>query len=246
MRRILLALMLTSAFTVPALTAAPAHAEEFTRAQIEAIIKDYIEKNPKVMIDSVEAFGKQQQKVQDQLGAEQITKNSDWLLKNKDHAEAGNPKGDVTVVEFFDYNCGYCKQALGDVLTLLDKDKKLRLVFVEIPILGDSSVEAAKYALAAKKQNLYLEYHIAMMRHKGPINADVMLDYAKQVGINTEKMKKDAQDPAIAATIEDNLRMARTLGITGTPAFVVGKELIRGYVGLEGMSEAVSDARKAK
>lgn len=249
MRRLLLTASMLAAFTAtPALLLGPksAQAEEFTRAQIEQIIKEYIQNHPKEMIDSVENFGKQQQIDMNKAASEQIQKNSDWLLKNPHHAQAGNPKGDVTIVEFFDYNCGYCKQALSDLMKLLDQDKKVRLVFVEIPILGQSSEEAARWALASLKQDRYLEFHIALMGHKGPLDEGAILQYAQKVGLDVEKLKKDRLDPENDKIIAENLNMARTLGIQGTPAFVVGDELIRGYVGADGLLAAVNEARAPK
>ena len=166
--------MLAAGFSSPAL------AEDFTREQIEKIVKEYIMKNPKVIIESVNNFGKQQQVEEDKKASEAVGQHMDWLTKNKNHAEAGNPNGDVTIVEFFDYNCGYCKQALNDILTIMESDKNIRLVFVEIPILGESSFEAARWALAANKQKLYLEYHISLMRHKGAFDNTILSDYAKK------------------------------------------------------------------
>lgn len=240
MRRFLLSLVLLAGL------AAPAFAEDFTREQIDQFIKEYIDKNPQAIIDSVNNYGKSQQEEENKKAGEAIKQNMDWLLNNKNHAEAGNPKGDVTIVEFFDYNCGYCKQALSDLMALIEQDKNVRLVFVEVPILGESSLAAAKWALAANKQKLYLEYHIALMRHRGTLNEDVFLDAAKKIGVNIEQLKKDKDDPEITKTMDDNLKMASTIGISGTPGFVIGDQLIRGYVGLDGIREAVAEARKNK
>jgi protein-disulfide isomerase len=238
MRRFLLTLVLLTGLAAPAL------AQDFTREQIDSFIKEYIEKNPQVIIDSVNNYGKSQQEEENKKAGEAIKQNLDWLLKNKNHAEAGNPKGDVTIVEFFDYNCGYCKQALSDLMALLEQDKNVRLVFVEIPILGESSMEAAKWAFAANKQKLYLEYHIALMRHRGSLDPAVLEDTAKKVGLNVEQLKRDKDDPSVAQAMDDNLKMASVIGISGTPGFVVGDQLIRGYVGLDGIREAVAAARK--
>lgn len=238
MRRFLLTLLLMAGFTAPAL------AESFSREQLDQIIHDYIMKNPQVIIDSVNEFGKSQQEADNKKSAGAVKENMDWLLKNKNHAEAGNPKGDITIVEFFDYNCGYCKQALSDLMDLIDHDKNLRLVFVEIPILGDSSFEAARWALAANKQKSYLPYHIMLMRHKGALDETILADYAKKAGLDVEKLKKDKADPALDAIMNENLKMAATLGISGTPAFVIGDQLIRGYVGADGLKQAITSARK--
>ncbi len=246
MRRLFLSLSLTAAFIAPFAGATQARAEEFTRAQIEDIIKDYISKNPQVIIDSVESFGREQQRQDDEAASKRIMENKDWLYNNKNHAQAGNPKATTTIVEFFDYNCGYCKAAVNDLMTMLEDDKDLRIVFVEIPILGDSSTVAARWALAAMKQdsNKYLPFHLALMRHKGPLDEFTYLQYAKTAGLDLDKLKVDRSANDIAITIDDNLRMARTLGITGTPAFVIGDQLVRGFVGKEGLQEAVKYARE--
>jgi protein-disulfide isomerase len=240
MRRFLLTLSIILAF------AAPTMAAEFTKQQIEDIVKEYIKNNPKEIIDSVNAYGMQQQQEAEKNATNEVLKNMDWLTKNKNHAEAGNPKGDVTIVEFFDYNCGYCKQAFSDVMTLLDSDKNIRVVFIEIPILGANSSEVAAWALAADKQGKYFEYHSALMRHKGPFDEAVLSDYAKKSGLDVSKLKKDKADTSIITILEENTNKAASMGITGTPAFVVGDQVIRGYVGVEGLRSAVKTARAKK
>lgn len=240
LRRLLMTSMLATAL------AAPAMAADMSRADIENIIHDYIMKNPQVLIDSVNKMEMDKQAQTDVETKAKIKENYDWLYKNKDHAQAGNPKGDVTVIEFFDYNCGYCKQAVNDVMTLLEEDKNLRLVFIEIPILGDSSLEAAQWALAANKQDQYLPFHLALMRHKGPFSTSVFEDYAKKAGLDVEKLKKDKDSEAIVKILEENLNKSRDLGITGTPGFIIGDNVIRGYVGIDGMRAAITDTRKKK
>lgn len=235
------ALMIGAA--APALAQDAKAAAPLDKAAIETIIHDYIMANPKVLMESVQQYGEQQQQNADKMATQEISKNADWLFNNPDHATAGNPKGDVTIVEFFDYSCGYCKQAVADVMKLLDEDKNVRLVFVEIPILGPGSEAAAKWALAAKRQNLYLEYHLALMNHRGPFTEEVFFDLAKKAGLDVEKLKKDGEDPEIKQTIGENLRMAASLGITGTPGFVVNNQLVRGYIPVEEMKSEVAKAR---
>lgn len=242
MRRLLLASAFLASFAFQ-----PAMAEEFTKAQIEEIVRQYIADHPQELVDSVQRLQDQKVKAEDAASVKIINDNRNWLEKNKNHAEAGNPKGDVTIVEFFDYNCGYCKQALADLMTLLDKDKNVRLVFVEIPILGDSSILAAQWALAAKAQDgNYLAYHTALMKNRGPLNDETLKNHAKAAGLDIARLEKDRTDPKINDIISENLNMARAVGIQGTPAFIIGDQVIRGYVGIEGLTEAVANARKAK
>lgn len=240
LRRFLMTSMLVTGFAFPVMAA------DLSKTEIEKIVHDYIMANPEVLIESVNAYQNNQQAKEDEKFKEVLKSDSDWLYKNKGHFEAGNPKGDVTVVEFFDYNCGYCKQAVNDVLTLIESDKNLRVVFIEIPILGESSREAALWALAAGKQGHYLEFHIALMRHKGPLSATALEDYAKKAGIDLDKLREDLNDPALAATLEDNLNMTRKFGITGTPAFIVGENIIRGYISIDSMRGAIAEARGKK
>jgi len=241
---------LAAAATLLLGAAMPAFAQDakttLDKAAIEQIVHDYIMANPEVLMESVRQFSEKQQADADKLTQKSIEENADWLFKNGKHAEAGNPKGDVAIAEFFDYNCGYCKQAVSDVMKLLDKDKNVRLVFIEIPILGPTSDLAAQWALAAKKQNLYLEYHLALMAHKGPFEETVLEDLAKKAGLDVAKLKEDVKDPAIKETIAENLRMAATLGITGTPGFIVGNKLMRGYAPVDEMEKAVEEVRKSK
>ncbi|MBU6234759.1 MAG: DsbA family protein [Alphaproteobacteria bacterium] len=240
MRRFLLTFLMLAGLSAPAL------AEDFSREQIDQFIHEYLMKNPQVVIDSVNEYGKKQQEAENKKSEDAVKANMNWLVSNTKHAEAGNPKGDVTIVEFFDYNCGYCKQALSDLMSIIDSDKNVRLVFIEIPILGQSSFEAARWALAAKNQKMYLEYHVALMRHRGAFDENILADYAKKVGLDVEKLKKDKSDPIIDAILQENLRMSTDFGISGTPAFVVGTKLIRGYISGDEMRQAVVDARKAK
>lgn len=238
MRRFLLSLLLSFVCLAPAMAA------DMTRQEVESIIREYLMKNPQVIIDSVNEFGKSQQEAENKKSEEAVKANMDWLVKNPKHAEAGNPNGDITIVEFFDYNCGYCKQAMTDVMDIMDTDKKIRLVFIEIPILGEGSFEAARWALAAKNQGKYLEYHIALMRHRGAYNEAILADYAKKVGLDVEKMKKDKADPALNAILDENLNMASQFGISGTPAFVVGTQVVRGYVPAADMRQIIAQQRQ--
>jgi protein-disulfide isomerase len=156
---------------------------------------------------------------------------------------AGNPNGDVTIVEFFDYNCGYCKKALGDVVTLMEEDKNVKFIFVETPILGNTSELAAKWAMAAQKQDAYMEYHIGLMKHRGPINETSLEKVAKKVGLDVQKLRDDANSDDVANKVAEKSRKAAQMGISGTPAFIINGKLYGGYIGLDKMREAIKDAR---
>jgi protein-disulfide isomerase len=186
---------------------------------------------------------REQQEAKERVSEGAVRENMDWLYSNDKHPTAGNPDGDVTVVEFFDYNCGYCKRALSDIMTIIGEDPNVRVVFIELPILGPGSTEAAKWAKASMAQGRYLEYHVALMEHRGRLNEAQLEMIAKKVGLDVDKLKEDKEADYVANQLDENIAMARTLGITGTPAFVIGEDLARGYVGLEALKQGIAQKR---
>lgn len=225
-----------------ALCASPAKAMD--REQVEAIIKDYIENNPSMIIDSVESYGRQQQALDALERQKALEEHMTWLDDNDMLPVVGNPDGDVTIVEFFDYNCGYCKKALDDVLKLMGNDDQVKFVLIETPILGPTSDMAARYAMAAKEQDAYLEYHIAVMRNRGPINETSLKEIGEKVGLDIEKLETDAKSGEIAQKVATKSRKASQMGITGTPAFIIDGQLYGGYIGYDAMVNAVEEARE--
>lgn len=212
---------------------------------IQSIIHDYIMDNPDVVIASLE---KQRADAELQKQAEKIDmiKNNQDALTGKAFPSIGNPKGDVTVVEFFDYNCGYCKRALPDLINLVESDKNVRVVFHEFPILSAGSRTAALWALAAHKQGHYFDFHKALMQHRGAKNEDTLSTLAKDLGLDVGQMKKDAASKETAKLLQDSVDLARKLGISGTPAFVVNDQFFGGYIGHDGLIEAIKAARAQK
>ena len=156
---------------------------------------------------------------------------------------SGNPKGDVTLVEFFDYQCGYCKQSLKPVRDLLETDRQLRVVWKEFPILGPVSRFAARVAMASKKQGRYLEFHGAVMGSRGKLTEDRVMAIAGSVGLDIQRLRRDMEDPAIENYLDETIRLARVLGIRGTPAFVIGDTLVPGVVGGARLKEFIAKAR---
>jgi protein-disulfide isomerase len=215
------------------------------KTELESIIKDYILKNPQVLIDSVNNMRNAEQAANDEKAAQGLKENADFFFKG-DLPKAGSETADVTVIEFFDYNCGYCKQGFESVRQGLESDKKLRFVFVDFPILSESSHLASRYALAAQKQGKYFELHRALMQFKGPKTDETILKLAGDAGLDTAKLKADSNDPAIAAQLKKNTDMAEKLAISGTPAFIIGDEIIRGYIPFEAMKTMIADERKKK
>lgn len=215
------------------------------KAEIETIIRDYIMNNPTVILEAVEKHQRDQQAAMEQQQASNL-KNFESYLYGPDLPSVGPKDADLIVVEFFDYNCGYCKKALPDIQAILKADPKLRVALVDLPVLGPSSELAAKWALAAHKQDKYFEYHVALMEFNGPKTEEVLEKLAKDVGLDVPKLKTDAQDPAVAEKLATASNIAQQLGINGTPGFIIGGEIVRGYLGEEGMLEAVKQTRAAK
>lgn len=215
-------------------------AKSLSKEDVEKIVHDYIVSNPKLILDSVEDY---QKSYMEKRAAEGMKKNKDILVADPNAPEAGNKKGDVTVVEFFDYNCHFCKSALPSVQALLEKDKNVRVVFKDFPILGPTSETASKWALAAQKQNKYYPFHVALMGSKEPISDEMLARLAKAAGLDVEKAKADADSSEIAAQLEKNRALAGELGLNGTPAFVIGDYVSRGAIPVEEMQRRISDAR---
>lgn len=227
--------------------ASPARADSFTAEQkkdLDAMFKEYIMNNPQVIMDSVQAY---QMKEQERLqkSAEDNLKDYKDKLTSVDLPFAGNPDGDVVIVEFFDFNCGYCKKAYGDIMDLLEQDKNIKVIFMDMPILSDKSQVMAKMAMAAHKQGKYFEAHKALMSYRGTQNEENFLNALKDAGIDIDKLKEDRNSPDIELALDKHLKIANDLNIRGTPGFIVGDQLHPGYIGLDGLKQAIAETREA-
>lgn len=230
---------------VATLSTAPAFAEEFTAEQKEelgGIIQQYLMDNPSVIFESIEAYRSQQEQEAQKQAEAKIDDNIAYLTR-AEAPSVGNPEGDVTVVEFFDYNCGYCKRAVPDIQALVKEDENVRFVFKEMPILGPTSKTAAIWALAAHKQGKYFEYHVALMEHKGQKTEAELAKVAQDIGLDVDAMKKVITSGELDRELDKVMSVAREIGVSGTPAFVVGSQFIPGYVGKEGLVEAIKEER---
>lgn len=240
-------LKLSVAVAALTLAAGPAMAaDDFTpeqKAVIQSIIEEHLRSKPELIIESVELYRKKQEEQQAATAVESIKKNFEFLAA-ADAPSIGNPKGDVTVIEFFDYNCGYCKRAVPDIQAAVKNDPNVRFVFHEMPILSDSSMTAARWALAAHKQGKYFEFHMALMNHNGEKDEASLEKLATDTGLDAAKMKADANLPETAATIEKSMAAAREIGIQGTPGFIINDTLYPGYLGPDGLTAAIESARE--
>ncbi len=198
------------------------------KAEIQRIVKDYLIANPEVFLEIQAALETKMEQAQAEKLKSALAAHAEVLYRDPDAPVAGNPKGDVTVVEFFDYNCGYCKRGFSDVAQLIKDDAKVKVVFRELPILSKGSEEAAQVALAARMQGKYWEFHSAMIQHKGQADMASALKLAEKAGLDMARLKTDLKSETVANEIKKVRDLAQTLGINGTPHFLVGDRSIPG------------------
>jgi protein-disulfide isomerase len=229
------------------LMAAPASAQTATPdvPAIERIVREYLLKNPEVILEAIENLEKKRSDSAQGAAKAAIAERRSEIFKDPDSPVAGNPNGDVAIVEFFDYRCPYCKQVVAPLAQLLREDTKLSLVHKELPILGPDSVVAARAALAARKQNKYMQMHTALMQMR-TLDEPSILKAAAAQGLDTTKLKADMQSPETDAAIERNRALARALNISGTPAFIIGDALVPGAIDLRTLKSLVAEARAKK
>src|SRR6185312_4870962 len=247
--------LLAPALFALALCGAPpvASAQSFSdtqRGDIETIVRNYLISHPEVLEEAMAELSKRQAAAETEKHEASIAKDSDTIFNSPRGVTLGNKDGDVTFVEFFDYNCGYCKHAMGDMLNLLKTDPKLKVVLKEFPVLGPGSVEAAQVAVAARMQDpsgkKYLDFHQKLLGGRGQADKARALAVAKEVGFDMTQIEKDMKSPEVRATLEENFKLAEAMGMNGTPSYVIGKQVVVGAVGLEGLKEKISTARCGK
>jgi protein-disulfide isomerase len=238
-------LFLLAAAAAPAADAGEALSPAQRKA-VEDIVREFLRDNPEVVLEALQALRAKQadegkQKLQDALAARR-----DDLENDAAAPVGGNPTGDVTVVEFFDYRCPYCKRMMPAIVELLKRDRNVRFVFKEFPILGPESVAAARAALAVwlADRSKYMSYHGALMESKGSLSAARLMDLAAGIGLDKAKLEKLMADPAIDDALRRNFALAESLQITGTPAFVVGREVVPGAIDLDTLLTLVARARE--
>lgn len=244
-----LGLMAASAVFVGGMLAASAPAmakDEFSAAQkkaVEGIIYDYLMENPQVIFEATSRMREKAEAEQKYAFERTFEENLNEIF-SADTPFIGNPDGDVMIVEFFDYNCGYCHRALRDILKLVEQDKNVKILFKELPILGESSLDAARWSLAAHKQGKFFEFHQQLMKSAGPKSEKQFMKLAKDLGLDAEQMKKDAAGQDVNLQIANNIKLSQKLGIRGTPAFIIGDTLAPGYMGIDNMKMAIADYRE--
>jgi protein-disulfide isomerase len=214
------------------------------RQAIEGIIHDYLMQNPDVLIEALRAAEDKMNRDADVKAAKMLKERHGEVFDDPATPVGGNRQGDVSIVEFFDYRCPYCKQVLPALQALLDQDRKLRFVYKELPVLGRESVVAARAALAAQKQGKYEAFHVAMMGARGQITEDTVYTVAASVGLDVDLLKRDMAAPEIDQALKANQALANALNIHGTPGFVIGDQIVPGALELAALKNMIADARK--
>jgi len=220
----------------------------YQRQEIEKIIKEYLLAHPEVIQDVTVELEKRQQAAEAEKHRAAVAENNATLFSSPHQVVLGNPRGNVTMVEFFDYNCGFCKRALSDMLDLLKTNPDLKFVLKEFPVLGQGSVEAAHVAIAVRMQDgtgkKYLEFHQKLLGGRGQADKARALAIAKDVGFDVARIEKDMNSDEVKKTIDESMKLAEALGVNGTPSYVVGGDVIVGAVGLDALKEKIATEHK--
>jgi protein-disulfide isomerase len=238
------------AFAVLAMLAAtaPLRAEMTAeqKAEIGEVIREYLLANPEVLEEAIEVLRARREQEAATAQATTIEDNRDLIFDSENQVVLGNPEGAVTLVEFFDYNCGYCKRAVSDMMALLEANDDLRIVLKEFPILSEGSMEAARIGVAVKDlaPASYLDYHTELFQRPGQANLAKALEVAGDLGLDVEALKTASEDGSVSANIAEVRALANALGINGTPSYVIGTELVPGAIGYDGLQERVAAVRE--
>src|SRR6476661_6746361 len=231
----------------------PASAQSFSdtqRGDIEAIVRNYLIAHPEVLEEAMAELTKRQSAAETAKHEAAVANNAEAIFNSPRGVTLGNKDGDVTFVEFFDYNCGYCKRAMMDMMELMKSDPKLKIVLKEFPVLSAGSVEAAQVGVAVRMQDpsgkKYLDFHQKLLGGRGAADKARAMAAAKEAGLDMAKLEKDLASPEAKATIEENFKLAEAMGMNGTPSYVIGKQVVIGAVGAENLKEKIGIARCGK
>ncbi len=213
------------------------------KAATKQMVREVLEENPEILMEALDSLRKKMESGQMPGSRATLGRLRKELENDPDTFIAGNPKGDVTVVEFFDYRCGYCKRAQPVIQQLLKSDGRIRLALKEFPILGPDSLIAARAAIAAMRQDKYAPFHDALMAAQGALSESRVLRIATENGLDAARLRKDMDDPKVEKIIKRNHEIAESLGISGTPSFIIGDTLVPGFAELEQLQKLVAAAR---
>jgi len=216
------------------------------RQMLRSEIRDYLLENPEVIMEAVAVLEQRNAKAQASADADLIASNAEALFEDEDSWVGGNPEGDVTLVEFMDYRCGYCRRAAPDVNDLVEFDGNIRFVLKEFPILGEQSVLSSRFAIATRQvagNAAYKAVHDALIAFKGDVNETSLGRIGDTLGLDSEAILAGMDSPEVNRIIAENHRLAREMGISGTPSFVLGDQILRGYMPREAMEDLVAKVR---
>jgi protein-disulfide isomerase len=248
--RLLVPALLALALGVMPIAASAQSFSDTQRGDIETIVRNYLIAHPEVLEEAMAELNKRQATADAEKHEASVAANAETIFNSPRGVVLGNKDGDVTFVEFFDYNCGYCKRAMTDMLDLMKSDPKLKVVLKEFPVLSEGSVEAAKVAVAVRMQDpsgkKYLDFHQKLLGGRGPADKARAMAAAKDAGLDTARIEKDMAGPEVRATIEENFKLAEAMGMNGTPSYVIGKQIVVGAVGLDSLKEKIGLARCGK
>lgn len=249
----------TAETAAPEPAAAPtvvAQLSDTQRQEVEGIVKDYITKNPdfirdyllanpEVIRDAIDELQRKQDEAEQVAQVAAIDQNRDLLFSSPRQVVMGNPAGDVTLIEFFDYNCGYCRRAQADMQQLIADDPNLKVVLKEFPVLGDGSIEAAQVSVAVSliAPDKAADFHDALLAQSGQVNGDVALAVAEGLGLDRDAVKAKMDSPEVKDTITESYVLAQALSLTGTPSYVTSGEVVIGAVGYDALKEKIATAR---
>jgi protein-disulfide isomerase len=246
-----IAVALALSLAMPALGNAQAPA--FTpdqRQEIGNVVREYLLSHPELLKEVIAEMEKRDAEADAEKHRAAVADNSALLFSSPRHITLGNPKGDVTIVEFFDYNCAYCKKAMSDMMDLVKNDPKLKFVLKEFPVLGEGSTQAAQVAAAVRMQDKtggkkYLDFHLKLLGGRSADKARA-LAVAKEVGLDMKQLEKDMASDEVKNQLAESFKLAEALGLNGTPSYIVGTDVVIGAVGLPALAEKVNMARCGK
>jgi protein-disulfide isomerase len=222
----------------------PARSAALDPAVLEPMIESYLLDNPRILQQVSEALDRELRTAQAEQSRAAIAAMQSQIYDDPDHVVLGNPEGDVTLVELFDYNCGYCRQALPDLATLLAEDPNLRVILKEFPILSEQSAEAARVGVLVGQSDAdYWDFHQRLFTSRGQISGETALQAAQALGLNRITLELQMGTPEVTAVIERSYQLAQALNISGTPSYIIGDEVIPGAVGLEGLRTRIANMR---
>lgn len=213
---------------------------------IEKIVHDYLLAHPEVIVEAMHELDAREKAQSADKFDKALAKNRQQIYNDPGSFVAGNRVGDITIVEFFDYQCGYCKHAFGPLMQALENDSRIRLVLKEFPILGPTSITASRAVMAAGRQGKYFEMHKALYENKGSLSDEKVIEIAHDLGLDIKKLAADMKSPEIGKIIDRNYALAEALGIDGTPAFIIGDKLYPGALDSERLEGILEEQRQKK